>query len=74
MDLHRSDRWYPLFTLSLQVNKCSTEDLQQILPHLSDDSRVKLLEADGLGEAQICEEVAGSIKGFGKCFMEDRKW
>ncbi|CAL1158747.1 unnamed protein product [Cladocopium goreaui] len=30
-----------------QVNKCSTEDLQQILPHLSDDSRVKLLEVLG---------------------------
>jgi len=30
-----------------QVNKCPTEDLQQILPHLSDDSRVKLLEVLG---------------------------
>ena len=27
-----------------QVNSCSTEDLHQILPHLSNESRVKLLE------------------------------
>eukprot|EP00438_Fugacium_kawagutii_P027843 Skav201816 [mRNA] locus=scaffold1071:321142:324019:+ [translate_table: standard] len=33
------------------VNSCSTEELQQILPHLSTESRVKLLEV--LGEKKM---------------------